>query len=92
MIKASLVFNDKPSNMIDLCEELEKKNDTIETLYWRPYNIKKIKGGKSVMFIGIDESSVKALKDIGSRPYYETGRIKITIFSALSLRFYIKSE
>lgn len=79
MIKASLVFTDKPPNMIDLCEEIEKKNATVDTLHWRPYKNQKVKGGKTVVFIGIDESSVKALKAMGFRAYYETGRIKITV-------------
>lgn len=51
MIRASVVFNEKPPNMVDFFEGIENKNDGINTLHWRTYNRKKIQGNKTVIFI-----------------------------------------
>lgn len=79
MVKASITFNDKAPNPIDLFEGIENKNPTVNTLHWRTYKLQKVQGGKTVMFIGIDDGSIKALKELGNRPYFEAGRIKLTI-------------
>ncbi|KAG4076861.1 hypothetical protein HA402_006571 [Bradysia odoriphaga] len=79
LVKASCIFNNKVPNFVDFCEEMERKKDNLDTLHWPPYNNSKIKGERTILFFGIDEASSAALKNIGFRPYYETGRIKITV-------------
>lgn len=74
LYRASISFDDKPSNLVDLFEGIEAKNETLNTLHWRQYTTRKAKGNKTsktIIFIGIDEVSVAALKAIGSRPYFE---------------------
>lgn len=77
--RASITFTDKPPNLVDLFEGIEAKNETLQTLHWRQYTKKKVQGNKTIIFIGIDETSVSALKAIGCRPYFEHTRIKINI-------------
>lgn len=79
LTRASITFNDKPPNMVDLFEGIENKNETLDTLHWRPYKTKKVQGNKTILFIGIDEASVTALKAIRYRPNFEHSRITITI-------------
>lgn len=79
LYRASISFNDKPPNMVDLFMGIENKNETLDTLHWRQYTKKKIQDRRTIVFIGIDEASVAALKAIGFRPYFEQGRIKIKI-------------
>lgn len=79
MVRASVVFNNPPPEILDFFEDIDLKNETIDTNEWRIYNKKKIQGNKTIFFIGIDEKSVEDLKAIGNRPYFVNGRTKITI-------------
>lgn len=79
LVRASIIFNGKPPNMVDFFEGIENKNIGLKTLHWRTYTKKKIQGNKSIIFIGIDEASVDTLKSLGFRPYFEQGRIRISI-------------
>lgn len=81
MLRASVAFNNPAPDTLDFFEDVEFKNDTIDTSEWRVYNKKKIQGNTTVVFIDIDEKSFDDLKAIGFRPYYANGRTKITIDS-----------
>lgn len=78
MVRGSVGFNGEPPNMLDFLDDIEVKNENLDTLHWRIYSRKKVQGGKTIIFIGIDEASVGVPKEINFRPYYETGRIQIT--------------
>lgn len=47
LIRASITFNDKPPNMVDLFEGIENKNETLDTLHWRTPR-RKFKGTKQL--------------------------------------------
>lgn len=79
MIRASVTFNNPAPETLEFFEDVDLKNETIDTNEWRVYNKKKVQGNKTVIFIGIDEQSVEALKAIGFRPYFANGRTKITV-------------
>lgn len=75
MIRASIVFNDPAPEVLDFFEDIDLKNETIDTNNWRVYGRKTICGKKTVIFIGVDEKSEADLK--ASRPYFANGRTKI---------------
>lgn len=79
MIRATVTFNNPPPEILEFFEDIDFKNESIDTNDWRVYTKKKIQGNKTVVFIGVDEKSVEDLKAIGSRPYFENGRTKISI-------------
>lgn len=79
MIKATTTFTGRAPETLTLFEGIEKKNPNIDTLHWRAYKHMKVSGNKTVIFLGIDEESLKPLKEVGLRPYFEGGRIKIVI-------------
>lgn len=79
LIKASITFTGRAPETLTLFEGIENKNEGIETLHWRAYRHMKVRGDKTVIFLGIDEASLKPLRDLGYRPYFEGGRIRIVI-------------
>lgn len=79
MIRASVIFSNPPPETLDFFEEIDFKNENIDTNNWRAYGKKKIQGNKTVIFIGVDDLSVENLKAIGFRPYFANGRTRITI-------------
>lgn len=79
MIRASVTFPNPAPETLEFFEDIDLKNDTLDTNEWRIYGKKKIQGNKSVFFLGVDEPSVEALRVIGFRPYFATALTKITI-------------
>lgn len=79
MVRASVVFQNPPPQPLDFFEDVDFKNENIDTVDWRIYKRKPIEGKKTIFFIGIDEKSVNDLKDIGYKPYYANGRTRIKI-------------
>lgn len=78
LIRATAIVDNPPPDTLDFFDDIEFKNDNIDTNNWRPFNKKKI-GNKTIFFFGIDEKSVKDLKTIGFKPYFAHSRIKISI-------------
>ncbi|KAG4075244.1 hypothetical protein HA402_013143 [Bradysia odoriphaga] len=77
MIRASVTFSNPVPDTLEFFEDIDLKNESIDTNEWRVYGKRKIQGNKTVFFIGVDEASVDALKAIGGRPYFANGRTKI---------------
>lgn len=78
-IRATVTFPNPAPETLEFFEDIDLKNDSVDTNEWRAYGKKKIPGNKTVIFLGVDEASVEALKRIGFRPYFAHGRIKVTI-------------
>lgn len=79
MVRASITFDNPMPEMLEFFEEIECKNDDIDTNEWRIYSRKKIQGNRTVTFLGVDEASVEKLRAVGFRPYYASSRIRINI-------------
>lgn len=81
IVRASITFNNPAPEAFDFFEEVDMKNDTIDTNEWRVYGKKRQPGNKSIMYIGVDEKSVSDLKGIGFKVYFSNGRTRINIDS-----------
>lgn len=79
LVSASITFANPAPEMLNFFEDIEHKNEEIDTNEWRFYSKKKIQGNRTVAFIGVDVASVEKLKATGFRPYYESSRIRINI-------------
>lgn len=78
MIRGSVTFENPPPEMLDFFEDVDLLNETIDTNDWRVYGRKPARGNKTAVFIGMDEKSVADLRAIGSKPYFASGRVKIS--------------
>lgn len=79
LMRATVIFENPAPDVFDFFDEIELKNDTIDTNHWRPFNKRKIQGDRTIAFFGVDEKAVMDLKAIGFRPYFSNSRIRISI-------------
>lgn len=78
MIRATITFDNPVPDMLEVFDYIDSRNDTIDTNEWRIYGRKPLRGNKTAVFIGVDEKSVADLKAIGQKPYFASGKIKIS--------------
>lgn len=64
---------------MEFFDDIELKNETVDTNYWRPFKAQKMKGNRTILFFGIDEKSAKDLKAIGFKPYFAMEKIRISV-------------
>lgn len=79
MVRATAIVDNPSPQTLDFFDEIEFKNDTLDTNNWRPFNRKKIQGDKTIFFFGIDEKSVSDLRALSFKPYFANSKIKISI-------------
>ncbi|KAJ6649229.1 hypothetical protein Bhyg_04463, partial [Pseudolycoriella hygida] len=79
MVRATITFAGPVPEILDFFEDIDLKNDSIDTNEWRVYGRKKLRGNKTNIFIGVDEKSAQNLKAIGFKPYFANGRTKINL-------------
>lgn len=79
LVRATAIVDNPAPETLEFFDDIEFKNESIDTNNWRPFNKKRIQGDRTIFFFGIDEVSVKDLKAIGFKPYFANSRIKITI-------------
>lgn len=78
MIRASVTLANPVPDILDLFEDIDAKNEAIDTNEWRIYSRKKTQGNKTVIFFGVDAKSAENIKAVGFRPYAHS-RIRINI-------------
>ncbi|KAJ6642941.1 hypothetical protein Bhyg_07897 [Pseudolycoriella hygida] len=79
LIRATAIFDNPAPEILDFFDEIELKNETIDTNDWRPFNRKEIQGDRTIVFFGVDEKATWDLKAIRFRLYFSNGRIRISI-------------
>lgn len=78
LINSTIILPAKTYEPSTLFSIISAQNQ-IDTKFWRYKSRTKIENGRQTWSIGVDESSIPSLKELGYRPYAGFGRIKISV-------------
>lgn len=79
LVRATAIVDNPAPDTLEFFDDIDLKNEGIDTNNWRPFNRKKLGLEKTILIFGIDEQSAKNLKAIGYKPYFASSRIRISI-------------
>lgn len=79
LIRATVQMSMPTMEPNDFFTIIGAQNPTINTSNWKLFNRNKPVGGKQLWVIGVDDTTIQPLRDIGCRPYCGMNRVRINL-------------